>query len=349
MPVAELAARRWDVVVVGGGHNGLTAAAYLARAGRSVLVLEAREQLGGAATLQRPFADSRLPDQPVRLRRRACCTRWSSTELGCAGTGSTWCCSTRACGARSPTAARSRCGPTRSARAARGRRDRAVRRRRVTCAYEALFERIRRALRTGPARHLGRRQPGPGRAGRAAGRRPGGARGAAGPLDRRRRRGARRRRAAAGAAARPGRDRHLGRPARPGHGGRARDARDGHAGRRALGVRARRHRAGVVRARRRGGRARRRAGRRGARSARSSRGSACGWPAASWSGRRSWCPTPTRSAPRRCAPPTCRQPWRARVADWRSTQPRPEDQLCAAPAAAVHRRRPTPTCRTARW
>jgi phytoene dehydrogenase-like protein len=63
-PVSELGARRWDAVVVGGGHNGLTAAAYLARAGRSVLVLEAREQLGGAATLDRPFADERYLVSP---------------------------------------------------------------------------------------------------------------------------------------------------------------------------------------------------------------------------------------------------------------------------------------------
>jgi phytoene dehydrogenase-like protein len=56
-PLPELAARTWDVVVVGGGHNGLTAAAYLARAGRSVLVLERRERLGGACTLEQPFAD----------------------------------------------------------------------------------------------------------------------------------------------------------------------------------------------------------------------------------------------------------------------------------------------------
>ena len=56
-PVKELAARDWDAVVVGGGHNGLTCAAYLARAGQSVLVLERRERLGGACTLERPFAD----------------------------------------------------------------------------------------------------------------------------------------------------------------------------------------------------------------------------------------------------------------------------------------------------
>ena len=63
-PVKELAAKRWDVVVVGGGHNGLTAAAYLARAGQSVLVLERRERLGGACTLERPFPDQRYSVSP---------------------------------------------------------------------------------------------------------------------------------------------------------------------------------------------------------------------------------------------------------------------------------------------
>jgi phytoene dehydrogenase-like protein len=42
----------YDVIIVGGGHNGLTCAAYLARAGRKVLVLERREVLGGACTTE---------------------------------------------------------------------------------------------------------------------------------------------------------------------------------------------------------------------------------------------------------------------------------------------------------
>lgn len=51
-PMAELARRAWDAIIVGGGHNGLTSAFYLARAGKRVLVLEARERIGGACTLE---------------------------------------------------------------------------------------------------------------------------------------------------------------------------------------------------------------------------------------------------------------------------------------------------------
>src|SRR5690606_9662698 len=39
----------WDAIVVGGGHNGLTAAAYLAKSGMRTLVLEQRHLVGGAA------------------------------------------------------------------------------------------------------------------------------------------------------------------------------------------------------------------------------------------------------------------------------------------------------------
>ena len=43
--------------MVGAGHNGLTAATYLARAGRKVLVLERRDRVGGACTLEQPFPE----------------------------------------------------------------------------------------------------------------------------------------------------------------------------------------------------------------------------------------------------------------------------------------------------
>lgn len=53
-----------DVLVVGGGHNGLVAATYLAKAGKRVLLLEARDELGGATTSVKTF-----PEYDARLSR----------------------------------------------------------------------------------------------------------------------------------------------------------------------------------------------------------------------------------------------------------------------------------------
>src|SRR5882762_10434828 len=52
--------QRYDAIIVGGGHNGLACAAYLARAGRKVLVLERRERIGGAAMTEEIFPGFRF-------------------------------------------------------------------------------------------------------------------------------------------------------------------------------------------------------------------------------------------------------------------------------------------------
>lgn len=51
---------RYDAIVIGGGHNGLTCAAYLAKAGRKTLVLERRHVLGGAAVTEEVFPGYRF-------------------------------------------------------------------------------------------------------------------------------------------------------------------------------------------------------------------------------------------------------------------------------------------------
>ena len=52
-----MSTKKYDAVIVGAGHNGLVAASYLAKAGKTFLVLEANDEIGGATSSVRVFPD----------------------------------------------------------------------------------------------------------------------------------------------------------------------------------------------------------------------------------------------------------------------------------------------------
>ena len=62
--MAQQQANRYDAIVIGGGHNGLVAAAYLAKHGARTVVLEKRNKTGGAADTSEPWPDE-LPGVKV--------------------------------------------------------------------------------------------------------------------------------------------------------------------------------------------------------------------------------------------------------------------------------------------
>ena len=68
----------YDAIIVGAGHNGLTCAAYLARAGRKVLVLERRYLIGGATVTEEIF-QIRAPDSSHLYHLHAK-QRWSPPD-----------------------------------------------------------------------------------------------------------------------------------------------------------------------------------------------------------------------------------------------------------------------------
>ena len=100
--------RRYDVIVIGGGHNGLVNAAYLARAGKRVLLLERRHTVGGATVTEEIYPGFKYliasylisllrPERrggvaPLRrpssdIRRKVACSWFASPARGSSGHG----------------------------------------------------------------------------------------------------------------------------------------------------------------------------------------------------------------------------------------------------------------------
>ena len=101
-----MSAAKYDVIVVGAGHNGLVTAAYLAKAGRKVLVLERAEVPGGQLAARRLWPDV---EAPALHRVGPACGRTSCATSTSSGTD---CAPPRRATARTSRCCRtaSRCG-----------------------------------------------------------------------------------------------------------------------------------------------------------------------------------------------------------------------------------------------
>ena len=192
------------------GTTGSPRAAYLAQAGKSVLVLERRERLGGACTLEEPFRDPATPSARAPTSS-GCSTSGSSTSWRCAGTATTsilaepaiWCPFDDGTWyaqfldhERTVAACARTASPRPTSRASSSTRSSST-----ACAG--------RSARAARDTWVGDSPP-TRRAGRAARPRPRAGRGAVRDVDRRRHRPLRQRPAAAAGALRPGRHRRRG-------------------------------------------------------------------------------------------------------------------------------------------